>query len=36
SFYNFVFYGDGDTVIYQSPDAGEKVKEGDTVLLYLG
>lgn len=36
SFYNYVFYGEGDTVIYQSPDAGEKIKEGDTILLYMG
>ncbi len=36
SFYNYVFYGDGNQVIYQSPDAGEKIKEGDSILLYLG
>lgn len=36
SFYNFVFYGEGDTVIYQSPNEGEKIKEGDTIMLYLG
>lgn len=36
AFYNYVFYGDGDKVIYQSPDAGEKIKEGDTIMLYLG
>ena len=36
SFYNFIFYGEGDKVIYQSPDAGEKIKEGDTILLYFG
>ena len=36
SFYNYVFYGEGDKVIYQSPDAGEKIKEGDSILLYLG
>lgn len=35
SFYNYVFYGEGDTVIYQSPDAGEKIKEGDSIMLYL-
>ena len=35
-FYNYVFYGDGDTVIYQSPDQGEKIKEGDTIMLYMG
>ena len=36
SFYNYIFYGEGDKVIYQSPDAGEKIKEGDSILLYLG
>lgn len=36
SFYNFVFYGEGDEVIYQSPNEGEKIKEGDTIMLYLG
>lgn len=35
-FYNYVFYGDGNTVIYQSPDHGEKIKEGDTIMLYMG
>ncbi|MGM9970039.1 MAG: PASTA domain-containing protein [Anaeroplasma sp.] len=35
-FYNYVFYGDGDTVIYQSPDVGEKIKEGDSIMLYMG
>ncbi len=35
-FYNYVYYGDGDTVIYQSPDQGEKIKEGDTIMLYMG
>lgn len=35
-FYNFVYYGEGEKVIYQSPDAGEKIKEGDTIMLYLG
>ena len=36
SFYNYVYYGDGDTVIYQSPDYGERIKEGDTIMLYMG
>lgn len=36
SFYNFVYYGEGNQVIYQSPDAGEKIKEGDTIMLYMG
>ena len=35
-FYNYVYYGDGDTVIFQSPDHGEKIKEGDTIMLYMG
>ncbi len=34
-FYNYVYYGDGDKVIYQLPDHGEKIKEGDTIMLYL-
>jgi len=36
SFYNYVFYGDGDTVIYQSPDQDERIKERDTIMLYMG
>ncbi len=36
SLYNFIYYGDGDTVIYQSPEKGEKIKEGDTIMLYMG
>ncbi len=36
SFYKYIFYGDGNTVIYQSPEEGEKIKEGDSILLYLG
>ena len=35
-FYNFIFYGDGDKVIFQSPNEGEKIKEGDSIMLYLG
>ena len=35
-FYNYVYYGDGNTVIYQSPNQGEKIKEGDTIMLYMG
>lgn len=34
--YNFIFYGDGTKVIYQSPSEGEKINEGDTIMLYLG
>lgn len=36
SFFRYAFYGDGDTVIYQSPDPNEKIKEGDTIMFYLG
>ena len=35
-FYKYIFYGEGNTVIYQSPNQGEKIKEGDTILLYMG
>ena len=35
-FYKYIFYGEGNTVIYQSPEAGEKIKEGDTIMFYLG
>ena len=35
-FYNYVFYGDGDKVIFQSPNEGEKIKEGDSIMLYMG
>ncbi len=35
-FYNYVYYGDGDNVIYQSPSEGERIKEGDTIMLYMG
>lgn len=35
-FYNFIYYGDGDKVIFQSPNQGEKIKEGDTIMLYMG
>lgn len=35
-FYKYQFYGEGNTVIYQSPNEGEKIKEGDTIMLYLG
>jgi len=36
SFYNYIFYGDGNTIIYQSPNPAEKIKEGDTIMFYLG
>ena len=35
-FYKYQFYGEGNTVIYQSPNPGEKIKEGDTIMFYLG
>ena len=35
-FYKYIFYGEGDTVIYQSPNQGEKIKEGDNIMFYLG
>ena len=35
-FYKYIFYGEGNTVIYQSPNPGEKIKEGDTIMFYLG
>ena len=35
-FYKYQFYGDGNNVIYQSPNQGERIKEGDTIMLYMG
>ena len=35
-YYKYVCYGEGNKVIYQSPDAGEYIKEGDTIMLYMG
>ena len=35
-FYKYIFYGEGNNVIYQSPNQGEKIKEGDTIMLYMG
>lgn len=35
-YFKYAFYGEGDTVIYQSPSEGEKIKEGDTIMMYLG
>jgi stage V sporulation protein D (sporulation-specific penicillin-binding protein) len=37
SYYNFDIkaYGNGNTIIAQSPDAGKKVKVGLTIQLYL-
>ncbi len=34
-YYKYVYIGEGNTVIDQSPNAGEKVQEGGTILLYL-
>ncbi len=38
AFYNLKIdqAGDGDEVMYQSPTAGTKVKEGSTIRIYLG
>ena len=35
-FYKYQFYGEGNTIIYQSPNPNEKIKEGDTIMFYLG
>ena len=35
-FYKYIFYGEGNNVIYQSPNQGERIKEGDTIMLYMG
>ena len=35
-FYKYTFYGEGNNVIYQSPEPDEKIKEGDTIMFYLG
>lgn len=34
--YNYVYLGTGNTVVEQSPSAGEKIKEGSTIVLYMG
>ncbi len=34
-YYNYVFIGDGETVIDQIPSAGEKIAEGGTIMVYL-
>ncbi|MFI3328911.1 MAG: stage V sporulation protein D [bacterium] len=33
--YQYLFLGSGNTIIEQSPSAGEKVKEGSAILIYL-
>ncbi len=33
-FYNYVYYGEGDTVIYQSPDQGEKKRRRYYNVIY--
>ena len=33
---NYLVIGEGDNIICQSPEKGEKIKEGDTIILYLG
>lgn len=35
-YFKYAYYGEGTTVIYQSPSEGEKIKEGDTIMLYMG
>ncbi len=35
-YYRYEFYGEGNIVKYQSPNPGEKVAEGGTILIYLG
>ena len=35
SFYKYAIYGDGEKVVYQSPEASSKIYEGDTIMLYL-
>ncbi len=34
-YYNYVYMGSGDLVVDQSPQAGEKVLEGGTIIVYL-
>ncbi len=34
--YNYVYLGNGNKVIEQSPAAGEKIKQGNTIILYMG
>lgn len=34
--YNYLFLGSGDKVIDQSPAKGTKIKQGGTIILYLG
>lgn len=34
--YQYLFLGSGNTIIEQSPAAGEKIKDGGTVMIYLG
>lgn len=33
---NYVVLGNGNTIIEQSPAAGEKIAEGGTIILYTG
>lgn len=35
-YYNIVYLGNGSKVISQSPSFGERINEGDTIMLYLG
>ena len=33
---NYLYLGDGNTVIDQEPAYGERIPEGGTIILYLG
>ncbi|MGM9971244.1 MAG: penicillin-binding transpeptidase domain-containing protein, partial [Anaeroplasmataceae bacterium] len=35
-YYKYVYYGEGDKVIYQSPSEGEYINEGGSIMVYLG
>lgn len=34
--YKYAIYGEGDKVIYQSPQSGSRITEGDSIMVYLG
>ncbi|ERJ12850.1 stage V sporulation protein D [Haloplasma contractile] len=35
-YYSVEFYGDGNTITFQSPQPGDRVPEGSSIMLYLG
>lgn len=35
-YYKYAVYGEGDKVTYQSPKAGTRINEGDSIMVYLG